>query len=382
MTRYLSPEEVGEYGIISTTIGLAIYIIGLDFYTFNTREMLSNIKKDTVFYIRDQFVFHLISYLLFLPLISIMFIVNLLPIKYIIIFYFLLIMEHISQEFNRILITLSKPIIANFTLFFRSGAWAYVVIAILLFEDLGNLWMVLGAWTIGVFISIVLSLYYLRNLNWKKLSEKPIDWRWNIRGMKISLPLFFGNIGVKFSEYLDRYFISFFCGSALLGAYTFYGSLANLLVVFAQTGIVSVLSPKLIKSFQEKDFVSYGIVLKKIIAGLVISTVLIGVFLIFGIEIVIDIIGKSVYEENLTAFIILLIGYSFSVFSLIPHYALYVRHKDKQIIKSSLLSVAIAIIFNSILVPKYGLIGGAFSTCTSFLSLFLLKLFFANKYKL
>ncbi|MGC3791370.1 oligosaccharide flippase family protein [Priestia aryabhattai] len=382
MTRLLAPAEVGVYGVLSTTIGLSIYIVGMDFYVFNTREILSSKSENKEFFIRDQFLFHIFSYVIFLPILIILFILNIIPVKYAFIFYVLLVLEHLSQEFNRVFITLSKPIVANVTLFFRSGAWAYAAMILFFISDeTHNLWTVLIGWVSGVLFSVLLSIYYLKDLNWHIVKSKKIDWKWVKRGVVVSFPLFVGNIALKLAEYLDRYFITFYKGKALVGAYTFYGSLSNLLVIFAQTGVIMILGPKVIRNFQSGDYKTYKIQMKKMTSGVIISTIFISLALAIGIIPITKLIGKPIYAENLSAYWTLIGAYAFSVLALLPHQTLYVRFKDKAIIVSSLISLGVSLLLNILLVPKFGLIGGATSTFGAFFMLFILKLIFAIKYK-
>mgnify|MGYP000633025648 CR=1 FL=1 len=51
---------LGEYGIIVTSISLIIYLVGFDYYVFNTREILTS-KENIIEKIRKQFFFHLID---------------------------------------------------------------------------------------------------------------------------------------------------------------------------------------------------------------------------------------------------------------------------------------------------------------------------------
>lgn len=382
LTKFLSPEEVGIYGVISTSIGLSIYLVGLDFYTFNTREILANDSVKSVLLIRDQFVFHFLSYFIFFPILMMLFAMNIIPISYIALFYILLVLEHLSQELNRIFVALSKPIVANITLFFRSGAWAYVAIALLYFsEDSRELWTVLIGWIIGVLISIILSIYFLKDLDWKITIGVKVNWKWIKRGLIVAFPLFLGNIAIKITEYLDRYFLTFYKGNALVGAYTFYGSIANLLVIFTQTGILMILGPKIISSYQKGHIKEYKSYMRKMSGGVVISTVVILLFLAFAIFPITNIIDKPIYIENINAYWILLLGFAFSVFSLIPHQALYVRHKDKEIIIASLLSLVVSVISNIVLVERYGIVGAATSTLVAFITQFLFKCLFVYRIK-
>ena len=88
--KYLSVEELGEYGLFITTITIAIYFLGLDFYTYNTREILAKEKVERLPLIRDQFVFHLIVYTIVLPTLLTIFAFDIIKKDYIVFFYFIL----------------------------------------------------------------------------------------------------------------------------------------------------------------------------------------------------------------------------------------------------------------------------------------------------
>ncbi len=40
LAKFLTPAEVGYYGIFTATVGYALYFVGLDFYVYTTREIL------------------------------------------------------------------------------------------------------------------------------------------------------------------------------------------------------------------------------------------------------------------------------------------------------------------------------------------------------
>jgi O-antigen/teichoic acid export membrane protein len=42
LAKYLDPASVGYYGIFTATIGYCLYFVGLDFYTYVTREILKS----------------------------------------------------------------------------------------------------------------------------------------------------------------------------------------------------------------------------------------------------------------------------------------------------------------------------------------------------
>ena len=67
LVKFLSLEANGEYGIFVATISLLTYILGIDFYSFNNREILQNDIEDAGSKIKDQFILFFFIYLLVLP---------------------------------------------------------------------------------------------------------------------------------------------------------------------------------------------------------------------------------------------------------------------------------------------------------------------------
>lgn len=382
IARNFSPEDLGIFGIMSVSTTLLLFIVGLDFYIFNTREILAREKTEIGRLIRDQFVFHCLVYILILPFCVFLFEKGLLPWKYIFWFYLILIFEHLAQEANRLFITISRPIMANIILFFRSGAWVYAVILFYTYKDSStNLsWIWLG-WTIGGFISLCIAVYGLREINWHDVKRHSVEWNWIMKGIKDSIPFFGATLALKVLEYADRYFIKYYHGEAIVGVYTFYANIANVVQVFIFTGIISILYPKVIDSYQKGLEHEYNCLMKKLTLMVLISTILLTVLAGVGIFPVIFVIKKQIYFEYISSYFVLLISVAISVVSQIPHYGLYARKKDKAIWISSLVAVIVALLMNRFMVPSYGIIGASISTLVGMTILGLIKLLALRKYK-
>lgn len=379
MAKILTPDEVGVYGIFTVTVSIALYFLGMDFYVFNTREILSSDDSNHSILIRNQIVFHAIIYAIIMPILLIIFFLEIIPWEYVSIFYLILILEHISQETNRLLITFSRPIAANLTLFFRSGAWAYAIVLLFLFDNEGihgliTIWI---GWTVGILISIVISLYLLSDLKLHLIFKQPINWVWIKKGFFESLPFFGANIAIKIVEFSDRYFIKYFHGDALVGIYTVYNNIANVVVIFVTSGVILILSPKIIKSFQDGEIDKYRHYMRKLTIGTTVSSIIVGLLTAGGIFIVIDLLDNILYSQYLVSYWIRLLSVVIYSLSLIPHYVLYVRRADRKIIISSLIALFVALIMNLILIPKYNLTGASISVLLSFSVLFIMKTMFA-----
>lgn len=374
IARYLSPEELGIWGLMNVTITIALYFLGLDFYTFNTREILAQNEADRTPLIRDQIVFHALVYIIILPLLSVVFVNGLIPWRYAPWFYLLLILEHLSQEATRLLITLSRPTMANAVLFLRSGSWIFAVVALFSIDgDARRLPVVWLGWTIGVFSSLTLTVWVLRHLPWKKSRQVAIDWTWMRRGVGVALPFFGATLSFVGIQYVDRYFLQSFWGEATVGIYTFYSGLANVIHAFIFSGIIMILYPQVIAAYQQGDFVRYRLLMRKMSLGVIGGLAILSALALLLIRPVLHLVDRPVYTDQITVFIILLGSVSMMTLSYLPHYALYVKRQDRAIIVAALTGLVVALAANAILVPRYGLNGAAMATLSALTAMTLVK---------
>jgi O-antigen/teichoic acid export membrane protein len=361
MARYLSPEELGIYGLITTTIIISLYFLGLDFYVVNTRENLARSKEERARLVRDQLALHGVVYIFILPMLLVVFMAGLLPWQYIGWFYVLLVLEHLAQEGNRLFFTLSLPITANIVLFLRSGAWVYVVLGTFIFsanaQQLTTVWIV---WAIGILISLVATVYYLRQaLDFRDVKTHPVNWKWIKMGVKGALVFLSASIALRLMEYADRYFIQYYLGEAMVGVYTLYVSTARVIETFVFTGIVSILYPKIITAYQQGNLEEYRGLMKKMGIGISGVAIVLAMIAAAGMIILLKIINKPIYADYLVTYWVLLVAVVVIVLGYIPHYALYVRHADKMILIATLLGLFVTVLGNIVLIPLLGLLGAS-----------------------
>src|SRR5690554_5042629 len=102
LAKLLTLEELALYGLLVATVAYAIYPLGFEFYTYSARELIGTDNSERGEYFKSQAVLHIISYLVFLPLFALIFYFDFLPHDYILLFYIILILEHLNQELFRI----------------------------------------------------------------------------------------------------------------------------------------------------------------------------------------------------------------------------------------------------------------------------------------
>ena len=375
----LTVEQNGVWGIFTTSIALSLYVVGLDFYTYSSRRILDFKEEDRSPMLRDQLVFYFISYLVLFPILGLLFVFNVIDIKFAIFFYAILIFEHLAQEAYRTFVVFSKPIIANIILFLRTGSWAYLILILWTagVDELKSLRWLYLFWMCGGIAALAVSLYFLAKFKFKSVKHIPIDWKWIKQGIKVSLLFFIVTVGYKIIEFADRYFIDYYHTKEEVGVYTFYANMCNIVETFVHTAVIIIFSPRLIETFHKSNY-DYRKTLAQFAKQVVIYTIIIGVALAILIIPVLKTLENDEYIRDYDAFVVLVLSKMVLNFSLIFHYILYVRKNDFPIIKATIIACVINILLNFILIPSMSIMGAALATLTSFLIVMLMKMYYTR----
>jgi O-antigen/teichoic acid export membrane protein len=379
--KYLSEAELGIYGLFHTTVILALYFIGFDFYTYNTREIIAANINARLHMIRDQFIFHFLTYVIAMPILLLVFFYDFIPLNYLSWFYLILIFEHVSQEFYRIFTALSKSVFANFTAFIRAGLWVYVlaIFWILEYRSFINLQTIFIFWIIGALTSVIISILYLKILNLGTLKKVPVDWVWIKKGILIALPFFISSLCYKIIEYSNRYFIDYFHGKELVGIFTLLSGIANVVNVIVFTTVIMIAYPALYQAVVDKNLHGYSRKVRSFKFRVPVVSVLAGIIMAVLIHPLLLIIDKyPLYHPHFNAFYLLVGANILLNISLIPHYILYIWKKDVLLMKITLAGIVFNILLNIILIKFFDITGAAFSMLFSFILIFILKWYFQN----
>ena len=373
----MSLSELGIYSLFFTIITLSYILIGYDYYTYSTREILTKDYRSKALMVRDQFIFHLLTYVIVLPLLYSIFLFNIIPQSYLFLFYTILVCEHLSQECFRLFTTLSKPLIANLIFFIKSSSWVYII---LLISGLGlfdlTLKHILIMWNVGVFLSVLVSLFYIKTLHLGAIN-KPVNWKWIKRGIVISTPFFISTIAQKVIEFSNRFFIDQYLTKDAVGIYAFYSNIANSMLTITYTAVIMIIYPKLIE-YYDKDIAIYKEYEKKLWVYTFISSIIyIGVIFII-ISPLLSFLGEKDLSEHISILWILLPGTAIYMLSFVPHYNLYVKHKDILIMSLTITGAVFNFIFNFFFIKRYGLYGAPLALSFTYMLIFSLKYYYSR----
>jgi O-antigen/teichoic acid export membrane protein len=366
MGRFLSVSDVGVFGLLVGTQNLAMYGLGLGFSSYSYREILKRAPADIALLLRDQSILHACAYLVIFPCLLIIFVLGVLPWTMAGWFYALLILEHVNQEVQRLFLALSWTTRATCLIFLRHAAWVYGLAGIVFAspESVG-LHTVLGCWTAGEVASLILASR-LYNLPWKPAAGVAIDWCWLRKGLRVALPLLGSSLAFSGMGLADRYALQAYQGSEQVGVYTFYSYVRNAIQSLIEIGLWNLYQPRVVAASQNGNHAEYRRLLLHLlvaVGGAATGLCLLAALLIHPVALT---IGKPIYGQHLDTFWLVLLLTIVASLVNVPLLAFYARHRDRLTLALSLFGLNLAILFNWLLVPVYGLNGAALATLVAY----------------
>lgn len=356
LAKFLEPRDVGIYGLLASAIGYGIYLVGFEFYTYSSRELISIGSGRRANVLINQAFLYSVLYGIAALVLFFFVATNVLPEKYYALILVLLVLEHFAQEINRVLVALSQQVFASYVLFVRMGLWGLVVI--------GSLWalpetrtvdFVLIAWLAGVFLACVLGLIRVTSLVplWGRGN---IDFVWLIHGLKVALPFFIASVAVRGIATFDRFFVEEFGGLELVGVYVVFIGMATAVISFIDAGVVDFAYPKLVSAARAGDRYAFYSEMRKART----NVLWLGAFLIaacgLGGYLFVNTIGKKVYIENFEILYWLLLATAFNAISIVPHLGLYALRCDRAIVQSQLIGFIVFLLLAISFSDSFGML--------------------------
>lgn len=352
LAKYLSPSDMGIYGLVVATILYALFFVGIDFYTFTTRELPKYEKAKWGALLKNQATLSIMLYFALLPFLSLIFIFDFIPLNLAVWFFPLVLLEYVCQEFIRFFIATSEQIAASIVMFLRQGLWVMVFVKLMInVEEYRNLNSLFFLWTMSCIAAIIfacLKLHKMKLGGW----DEVIDRKWIRAGIKVALPLLVSTLFLRAISTIDRYWIQHLGGFEILGSYVFFIAIASSLLVVLDAIVISYTYPRLISGYVNSN---PGFFKSQIKEMLYFSFLISVVFVLASVSLLptlLDWIGEDVYLDNIHIFYWLIGGVTLSGFSLIPHFALYAQRKDQFIIRSNITSLVI-FGFSTVIISMY-----------------------------
>jgi len=378
MSKYFQTDIFGDYSLMTSIITVSIFMLGLDFYNFSIRDILTTEDDSQIrSKVATTFILYGFIYMFFVCFSYTIF----KSVDYINPFTWsligLCITEHLSQEIYRLLIGFKRVLLANILLFLRTVGWAIVILYFVFFEVLEvTIDLIFKLWLLANTLTIlyVFCLAIFKNIKFR--SSVNIDYKWIKKGIRVCYLFFLATVSLKAIEYANRFIIDYYLGKEIAGVFTFYSSLSILITVYINTIVISYELPELITHARSNKIKGLFIKFKKsmtiqLIVGSLLLLMIIKPLLIWQ--------NKPIFENYLPLIFFMLIGVGLMNYSLIYHFKLYVFHKDWQIFKIMMITGALSLILAVILTAFFGVYGCALSVVLSGILMHILRYLEAKK---
>jgi O-antigen/teichoic acid export membrane protein len=379
LTKNLSVEEYGLWGLVFTTCSLTMPLTSLGLGTAMSRFISSAKNKKSI---SDGFVSVLLVRLILSLFIAVIIFLysnkisnaffggNSEIVKITSLFVLITTLEPLYNRFLRII----RHVKTLSVLKIVDGYGALLIYILVFYLGGGLFQLILAALLFKVSILIFL-IYYLRN----RISYVFPDFSILIKFLKYGLPTLPSSMSFWIVNLSDRYFISFFLGTAAVGIYSASYSLGNIPRMFSAliNFIIMIAISKLYdegKYDEVKDHLSYAL---KYFLMLAIPYVFGSLFMsnsIIKLLTTNEIAEGSSYVTFIVSFAHLILGI-YSVFT----YVLLVTKKTKILTFTWIISLPLNLILNYIFIPYVGIIGAACTTLVAYLIAMVYIIYYSNK---
>ena len=268
---------------------------------------------------------------------------------------------------------------ANFLEFIRSGSWVAIAVTIgLQLPEYRSIKTIVTFWVLGGLLSLFIGWKPLQQWDWSATWKIRPRLDWIGKGVSVAIPFFMSSVALYTIYFSDRFFLQQFLGLEQVGLYTFHQSVAGLVYTAITTGVIGIIYPKLVRSFLVGDMPQYTQELKTFAMAITSATIVVSVFLILVFPFAADFMKDPQFLETRSTFLVLLLASIIQNLSFIPHYDLYARSFDRDLMWATIFAAVVNIGLNVLLIPKFGILGAAWATATAFLTLLVAKTVFAR----
>lgn len=189
------------------------------------------------------------------------------------------------------------------------------------------------------------------------------------------VPLIFNNIALWINAFLDRYFVTYFCGVSGNGVYSVASKIPTILStcysVFASAWTLSAIKefdPEDKDGFFSKTYNMYG----------ALMTIACSFIILFNIPLARILYSKSFFVAWKYSSVLLL-SVMFNTFTVFQGSIFSAAKKTKVIATTTIISAIVNIIMNILLIPTMGILGAAIATAFSYFIMWLARYVFSKK---
>jgi O-antigen/teichoic acid export membrane protein len=359
LTKVIGIRAVGEFGLIQGAIAMAPAFIGFGLNYYLNREIVDLPLRTSGIMVRDRLIVTIALALLISAIFTggvfVGFFVTMsAPLLIIAIFA----LECIASDIHLSLISLRRPLTANFLAFLRSALWVAPV-AILGFFDqkYRTLNVVLEGWLLCDLLSFVLLVILTRDLPYRQIFDARVDMTWVARTIRRGWLIYMGDIGIAGQVYFERFVVNYFLGLQMTGIYTLFWSIGNAIFSLVLVAVVQLALPDLVSAYTTGGRTVWfrKLVQETLKAG----AIGIGLSLTigFGTLLTMPSVGISEFSRYWPIFTAILVGVVLRLISQVLNYGFYSRHMDTAFVAFNIGGMVLSIAVGVLAIGLFGLNG-------------------------
>lgn len=363
--HYLTIADMGVYGLLNAAILFSVNFIGFGYWNINSRNMLVADDEHVARLMRDQIVFHIICYMLTLPLLAWVSQLHLIESRFLVFFLVLTVTEHLGLEMYCIQIVMHRQIAANGIMFLRNGAWIYPVTLVgVFFPETRSLERIWWTWIGFDLLSLIMSSLLFRHLPWRQAVRSPIMWKNMRQTILVAFPYWGIAISAKAMEYADRYVLKAYTNDAVVGVYMFYFSLSSIVQTLIFTATTGMEYPKVVQAYLHRRIGRFVVLFRRMARNVVLACLGAIPISVAGLFCALLLVQKDAYWGYYGLFAVLLLASLTAAVAQIPYYFLYAQNRGYYILGCNVAGFAAAIVTLPFLVQTYGILGAALGMLT------------------
>lgn len=344
LAKYLEPASVGYYGLFTAAVGYAIYFVGLDFYTYVTRELIKTPVNEQGQLLKSQAALSSILYVVLWPFAFAFLYQSDWPGQLVWWFFPILLLEHFNQEMSRFLVAMSEQIAASVILFIRQGSWAILIVSLMTLNTPSrNLDTVFAFWAMAGVAAAAVGIWKLQQLRvggW----GLAINWAWVKQGIRVSLAFLVATLALRGMQTIDRYWLEALGGIEMVGAYVILLGVAGTLMALLDSGIFAFAFPVLIRLAHQQDQAASKAKVRQMLKQALLLSAAFAVCSWLALPYLLNWIGNPIYLSAQHWYPWLLMAMVLNAISMVPHFALYALGQDRHIIYSHISSLAVFVL--------------------------------------
>jgi O-antigen/teichoic acid export membrane protein len=381
IAHYLDLSSLGWYALAAGAIAIVPQVVGIGMNHILMRAAVTASAAELTNSLRHYWGFVTSVYVVLLTLAVLLTIVFGTSSLWILIVAVML-FEHIGNDVFYLFSNIQHHLSANANAFLRGAAWILVYIPLAIWEpNLRTLSHLFGFWLAGGMLSFVLFVGMSWSWPWRaaafSLPFRPSVVRATIRK---SFLFYVSDLSFIASQYIDRYLVTLFLGIKIAGVYFLFWTVANAGTTFLALVLQQSQRPRLINAYSVGGLSAHRQLAWRFMQTTVFATAALNLAIGFAFQTLSPWLGQPSLAAHWSAFWLIVAGMAFRYLADFGAMGLFTAHRDRLTTLTSVVSVCVLVIAQTLLLPLAGLhgAGGAILITSVGIALWRYRLLFGS----